>query len=253
MTKKLFDDRAATELLGFVFIFSMIVASVGLLYVSGVGSLEDARDMEQSKNAERAFTALATTFDDLQRNRAPARAGEVRLGGGTIAVNETTQLRIGVEQTSPTAVEINRTLGQGALVYTVNDRVVRYESGAVFSGGEAGSWVVRRPAFDCTPDRAIVSAVAINETGDISSVSKQGSVLVVGRTMDTELLFPLGGARQDDTAATTVRIRAESSPNSEAWNRYFESNGWEKDGTWYECPTRRAFVRETVVGFDVRN
>ncbi len=247
------DDRAVSEVLGFVFVFSMIITSVGLLYVSGVGSLSDVRDVEQSKNAERAMTALATTFDDLQRNRAPAHAGEIRLVGGTIRVDRTTKFRVAVEQTSPSAVTVNRTFGQGALVYTVNDRVVRYESGAVFSGRESGSVLLRRPAFDCTPDRAIVSAIAVSRTGDTSSVSKQGSVLVVGRKTNTELLFPLGGAEQDGTQATTVRIRASPSPNSAAWHRYFESNGWTKNGSWYECPTSRAFVRETTVAFEVRN
>lgn len=247
-----FDERGVSEVLGFIFIFAIIVASVGILYVSGVGSLTDARNAEQSRNAQRAFSALATTFGDLQRGRTPARAGEVRLSGGTLSMEQGTELRLVVDRTSPSAVEFNRTLSRGALVYTHDGDVVAYEAGAVFARSDGGSFTIRPPAFACGPDRAFVSSVSVEQGGGSSAVSTQGSVLLVGRTESTELVFPTDATPQDGVRATTVRLNVESSPNGAAWRRYFEANGWSKNGTWYECHTRRAVVRETTVVFAIR-
>lgn len=248
-----FDDRGVSEVLGFIFIFAIIVASVGVLYVSGVGSLTDARNAEQSRNAQRAFSALATTFDDLQRGRAPARAGEVRLSGGSLGFENESTLRVVVGQTSPSAIDLNRTLSNGAVVYSFDGTDVRYEAGAVFSRSGGGSVTIRPPAFACNPDRAFVSAVSVDRAGNTSAVSKHGSILLVGRTVSTELVFPTDATPQDDVRATTVEVSVVSSPNDAAWRRYFESNGWSKNGSWYECRTQRAVVRETVVVFSVRD
>ena len=246
------DERGVSEVLGFIFIFAIIVSSVGILYVSGVGSLTAARNAEQTRNAQRAFSALATTFDDLQRGRAPARAGEVRLSGGSLSVENETTLRVAVNQTSPSAIELNRTLSHGSLVYSYDGKVVQYEAGAVFTRRDGGSITVRPPAFSCSPDRAFVSAISVERSGNTTAVSKQGSVLVVGRTGSTQLVFPTNATPQDGTRATTVTVSVVSSPNGAAWRRYFEANGWQKSASGYECHTRRTFVRETTVVFSIR-
>ncbi|EFW91650.1 hypothetical protein ZOD2009_12387 [Haladaptatus paucihalophilus DX253] len=248
-----FDERGVSEVLGFIFIFSIIVASVGILYVSGVGSLTSARNAEQSRNAQRAFSALATTFDDLQRGRAPARAGEIRLSGGSLSVENETELRVVVDQTSPSAVTLNRTLSHGSLVYSFDGSVVRYEAGAVFGRSDGGSVTLRPPAFACGPDRAFVSSVSVVGAGGPSALRTDGSVLLVGRTASKELVFPTDSTPQDAAQATTVRITVASSPDDAAWRRYFEGTGWSKNGSWYECHTRRAVVRETTVAFSVRD
>ncbi len=247
------DDRGVSEVLGFIFIFAIIVGSVGILYVSGVGSLTGARNAEQSHNAQRAFSALATTFDDLQRGRAPARAGEIRLSGGSLSVENGTTLRVAINQTSPSAIELNRTLSHGSLVYSYDGKTVRYEAGGVFSRSDGGSVTIRSPAFSCSPDRAFVSATSVDRGGGATAVSKQGSVLVVGRTASTELVFPTNAKPQDGMRKTTVTVTVVSSPNEAAWRRYLEANGWEKTGSGYQCHTRQAFVRETTVVFSIRS
>lgn len=242
------ESRAVSEMVSFVLVFSVIVASVGVLYVSGVGSLTEARETEQVKNAERAFVALATTFDDLQEGRAPARAGEVRLANGIIRQSDGSRLRVQVER-SGSASTWNWTSGGAALTYEFDERRVRYDHGAVFSASDRRSVLVHEPSFRCSNRSAIVSTARIDWTG-ATSASKQGSVFIIGRSQGSELLFPQEATPQEGN--TTVRIRVASSPTRDAWERYLDDEGWTENGSWYECTANTAVVRRTAVAVEVR-
>ncbi|WP_327052172.1 DUF7289 family protein [Halomicrococcus gelatinilyticus] len=242
------EGRAVSEMVSFVLVFSIIVASVGVLYVSGIGSLTEARESEQVKNAERAFVALATTFDDLQQGRAPARAGEIRLANGIIRQNDGSRLRVQVER-SGAASPWNWTSGGAALTYEFDERRIRYDHGAVFRASDAGNVLVHEPAFHCSNGSAVVSTVRIEST-ETTSVSKQGSVFIVGRSHGSELLFPQDATPQ--AGNTTVRVQVSSSPTRAAWERYLDDAGWSKNGSWYECSADTAVVRRTAITVEFR-
>jgi len=64
--------------MGFVFAFALVTASVGVVYTTGIGGLEDARENEQVTNAVRAFDVLHDNIEDVTREDAPSRATEKR-------------------------------------------------------------------------------------------------------------------------------------------------------------------------------
>ncbi|WP_135829046.1 DUF7289 family protein [Halorussus halobius] len=241
-------SRGVSHVVGYVLVFAVVMASVGVLYGSGVGSLEGVRDAEQVDNAERAVVALAQNFAAVDRGRAPGRAGEVRLGGGRLAVEEATEFRVTVERGGDV---VQQRVGVGALVYEYDDTEIRYEAGGVFRTEDGGSVLARRPAFDCAPDRALVSTVSLRRAGDTGAVAEDGTVVVVGRRAEASTVFPRSATPQGDEDAT-VRFEVVSSPSADAWGRYLTDSGWSRSGDVYECSTDRAFVRRTILDVAIR-
>ena len=75
------DERAVSDVLAFIIVFSIIITSVALVYGTGFSSLDQVREGEQKANAERAFEAIAYSMDDIETGAATRRGGSLELGG----------------------------------------------------------------------------------------------------------------------------------------------------------------------------
>lgn len=239
-------SRGVSEILGYILIFSMVISSVGILYISGVGSITEYRDIEQSNNADRAFVALATSIEDVHRGSAPQRAGEIRLGEGTLAVDDSTALAAKVADDN--GVLWSKTIGENSLTYQYDKTTIRYETGAVIRSNSEWSTVSKEPPFQCSPDYAIVSSLSIQEQGDISSISESGTVLVSTKrdTVDAKEFKP---SESSDPYTVTLSV---SSDAPQAWNSYLTESGWIEttDGS-YECTAERVLVRDTQISVEI--
>ena len=70
------DGRGVSEVISFVLVFSLIAATVALVYVSGIGGLESTRSSQRVTNAERAFDVLHDNIANIHRRCTPSRATE---------------------------------------------------------------------------------------------------------------------------------------------------------------------------------
>lgn len=156
------DERAVSELLGYVIVFSLVLASVALVSTVGLNQLESARDAEQLNNAEQAFDLLATNMDDIARRGAPSRSTEMQLVGGQVTVTDPITVTFrGIDDDAPTANNFNESYDVRPIRYTgrADDRAVVYVGGAVFRTNGDGGTTIRRPSFVATPDRLYVPFV----------------------------------------------------------------------------------------------
>ncbi len=241
------SDRAVSDVLGYVFVFSIIVALIGVLYVSGVGSLTGIRQTEQMNNADRGFVALGENFADLQSGRAPRRAGEIRLANGELSIGDASHVTLTVDSKNSVVGPIQ--VGQGALVYTLAGETVRYENGAVFRSQGGVYQLDRNPEFLCTADHAIISTVTLKPEGNISSIQRPGTVLISGARKSVELLYPSTGTSQIGVKTITLTI---SSDAADGWKPYLTNSGWKQTSSdTYTCTSKRAYVRETVIGIRI--
>jgi hypothetical protein len=234
--------RGASEILGFVILFSLIVTATGLAFTVGFDSLENARDDHQNENAEAAFLRLGTKFQQIGENGAPLRAGDLSVAPAGLSTGREVELAVTVHL--PPGDE-TRTFEVGSLSYALDDTAVAYEANAVFRRDGDGVAVLSPPSMTCDPVRTVVSFTALNATGPTSIAAE--SVTVVGRHEDTSLWYPFNrsGAGSADRA-TGISVGVDSS-NGVGWNHYFErAPGWtdpDGDGT-YTCDTDRVFVRQ---------
>jgi len=207
-------DRAASEVLGFALVFGMVVTSVAIVSVSGLGTLQDVRDAEQMNNAERAFDVLSDNMADLHQRGAPSRATEISLGNAQLYTAE--NVTINVTAVGDTGVD-NRSVERSVrpVVYDGNqDRKLIYEGGAVFRTSRDGGLVIGEPPMVFRDDR-VLTPVVQTRTDSIRSVGGS-TVLVRANRQSSEVNISAADSRYTDVSVNVT------SPRWELWQEYFE-------------------------------
>lgn len=223
-------DRGASDVIGFALVFGLVVTSVAIVSVSGVGSLENARDAEQLENAERAFDVLADNVADLHQRNAPSRATEISLGEAQLQTGDKIQMNVSIHrtgETDPTPIT-NRTIRP--IVYSGNqERQLVYEGGAVFRENRDGGVLVREPPFVVNDDRVLVPILALRS----QTVQSHGGSTVLVRTDHRRASIQHAST---DSGIEKVIVEIES-PRAYLWEEYFEGNGFNcsSPGTELEC------------------
>ncbi|WP_135304512.1 DUF7289 family protein [Haloarcula amylovorans] len=211
-------DRAVSEVLSYTLIFGIVVTSIALVSVTGVGALQDTRNAEQVDNAERAFDVLADNVADIHRHGAPSRATEVSLGEGQLVVADNVTVSVSVDEGSGF-----NTVGSWTVRPVeyggVDDQTLAYEAGGVFRTTRDGGVRVRKPPFVVSNERVLLPVVGLNRP---TTQSLGGSTVLV-RTKEerTDVVYA-------DTSSTVdgVRITIANSPRQSLWEEYFVDQGF---------------------------
>ena len=227
------DDRGVSEVLGFAMVFFIVIAAVGVLYLTGFGAMADYQEAERSANVDFAMDALAENFNDVLKSEGVfQRSGEINPRGGLISSTDEgpiEEIRIDGEDVLGDHLDRSGLDGIGAFTYTDDDATSVYQGGGVFKKGTGGEVVIREPPVRCIEDEpAVISIATVYGTdGTISadgnreiSVEKRGTTTVeMGDTVAIELM-------DDDEVDFT-----------DAWATALENRGFtsENDGYLFRC------------------
>lgn len=208
-------ERAVSEVIGFVLVFTLVIGSITVVYAGGFSALDSTRDGERVNNAERAFDVLANNFQALGRNEAPRRATEIKLSDAQLTLDERYSLKVNVS--GNTTVTSSRPLtydsGTGSRI--------TYEHGAIIRVDEDGGAVMlREPDFLFTDDRTVIRHIRLRG-GQLSNGGSQ-TVLVRGELNFRDRHYPPVGGDSDVTGET-VNVTFQTAPErTDAWFRYLE-------------------------------
>lgn len=230
------SDRGVSDVVGFVLVFSLVTTTVGVVYVAGIGGIEDARDAEQLDNVERAFDVLADNLEDIHRDNAPNRATEFRLYEATLALGAPTD--VSVEWLNNDTDTTNPVPGFGTdtspIVYTPRSEPsssVVYTGGAIVREGRSGAVIIHEPPFafdDNGGVRTAVIPVVDTRSPNREYVAGTSTVLIRTERIGNEVL----AARTDPSAETAdldgdsddeyeIRLDIATTPaRADAWVRY---------------------------------
>jgi len=208
------EPRAVSDTIGFVIVFSMVIAVVGLAFAGGLPALESVRDVERVDNAERAFDILAENLDDVQSQNAPSRATEIKLADASLALGEPVTVNVTGLSTVP-GRSFSTEYTTRPIVFEAADSAVVYSMGAVFRQEPGGTAALRSPPLVATSERVVLPVLVLQDDG---GTSVGGSTTVLIRT---------------DRAATRVLVAQPNSldrvymnvtsPRATAWARDLES------------------------------
>ncbi|AZH24988.1 DUF7289 family protein [Haloplanus aerogenes] len=213
------DDRAVSDVLSFILVFSLITASVGIVTVVGLGSLQDARNAERIDNGERAFEVLADNHRDIAHGGAPSRATEIKLAETTLTLADPSDSNVTLSDGTAVGSTESRsvtfgTAGDGSAL----SRGVVYELGAVFRVDRGGAAMRRAPPFQFDENRTVLHYVTLeSRTGQIQRQSGSTTVLVRSVRGTTTLI-----SHTEPTNEVTITVETEPR-RAEAWKRYFET------------------------------
>jgi hypothetical protein len=239
------NDRAVSDVVGYVLVFSLIIATVGVVTTVGFSTLDDRQSAERINNVERAFDVFATNLEDVYRQGAPSRATEMRLAGGTIRYGEPATVTIR-DANDP---NINHTMVATPLVYAESDSEIVYFGGAILRGEPDGSVTLREPPFVLEPDRSMLPLVRTTRAPGRSEVTRDGTVRIESRRTNVN-------ATTNSTLADGGDLElVVDSPRERAWDRYLGSEADRVDGwEYYETNSTLSFQTEelSVPRFRVR-
>lgn len=214
-------ERAQSNVLGFVFVFTIIVATIGIVYAVGLPVLQDVQSDERIDNMERAFEILDDNVEDVVYGGAPSRATEVRLTGGSLTVTESSTVTLSVQNTSNTSDNATYTATTRPIVFNDEGTTILTSFGAVIRSDGDAATMLARPEWLIEDDRAVVPFVVTAQGSGSSSVGGSLTLLVVTDAINRDAAgqFTTGPNSQ---ANVTVTVESEY---ASAWKRYFEDGG----------------------------
>ena len=151
------NHRAASEIIGFVLVFSLILGTITIVYIGGLSGLDDARNAERVNNAERAFDVMANNFQQMGRGDAPNRATEIKLADAQLSTSGNRQVSIKSSGMSTAAAASPVTIRYDA----PGDTRIVYENGAVIRVDDGAAIMRREPDFLFSDGKAVVRFIEL--------------------------------------------------------------------------------------------
>ncbi|MXR52214.1 hypothetical protein GRX03_11450 [Halovenus sp. WSH3] len=203
-------ERAVSEIIGYVVVFSLVLLSISVVSFTGLGILEESRDNEQAANAERAFDVVADNMASVYEQNSPSRATEIDLGESELFYADPIRIRVTVDDG---VVPRTHEYTARPVELQISDQTsLVYEGGAVFRQQANGGLMIRDPPFLLSEQR--VHFPIIHTVSDGSESSSGTTVLLRGKSTRREVLADT----QREYEEVTIEI---TSPRYEIWERYF--------------------------------
>lgn len=210
-------DRGVSDIVGFVLVFAIIVATVGVVYATGMSGLQNVRDAERVDNAERAFDVLADNVDDITQRNAPGRATEIKLADARLYLGEPITVNVTGEQVN----------GNGAFAFEQEIQPIVYEAGTeteivyvngavIRQNGRHG--VMKEPPGILMRDSATMLPIVQTRSQATQSVAGSTTVLVRAEASATDVVVA------SETGRWNVRVNVTST-RADVWREYFENQG----------------------------
>lgn len=245
-------DRGVSDTLGFVFIFALVISTVGLTFTFGYSGLQDTRDFERLNNAERAFDVMGDNFDDIVKRGAPSRATEVKVADAQLALADSTTVNVRI--TNSTGATRNIQYDLQPLVYEAGDGRIVYSNGAVFREDRGGAVVVRHSEFVLRQERVLLPVVTTRRSGDTNSIGGTTTVLVRAQSPEGQRQsFGFDIARTEPQAEVMVNV---TSPRPAVWEREldrYDDADCDVYGETVSCTVSnpgRVYVQETPINIE---
>jgi hypothetical protein len=223
-------DRGVSEVVGFVLIFSLVISTVGVVYVTGFNGLEDARDAERINNGERAFDVLSDNLEDMYRDGAPSRGTEVKLADAQLTLAEPTTIQVTVEDiTDDAGNPIVHEANVRPLVFsTGGPSKIVYENGAVIRVDRNGAIMQEAPPFLISEERTVLGYIVTQPAGG-ASVSVGGDATVLVRTVRTGQNTLVQD--YDDDVRATLSINTTTA-RAAVWEEYVNERADWSNSDW---------------------
>ena len=236
------DVRGVSDVVSFTLVFSTIIFMIGVVTITGIGTLSDVQDGTESNVAEETMRKYTSTPSEHRTTGAPRRSTTIKLQGHSLGITDT-GLEWSADGGSPDS------LGTNALVRrTETDENLIYESGALFRTRDDGAVTVREPPIRCGPRTAHISVVRLDGQFEFASDNR------------ITLRSELENQRITTRSADTVTLYTDDTANPQAWNNALEAADWQQvpsTTNQYQCsfddPPGRVVVHETTVSIDLVN
>lgn len=205
------DERALSNTLGYVILFSIVLLSITLTATFGVGGLTDARDGTIRTNAQQSMQTLGSAADDLRESNTTIRESAFRTSSGTLGYGEKTTVTV----SNSSHKWLNTTFRP--IVYRFDGTTMAYEAGAVIesSDGSGNAAMVEEPPFVLDSNTIILP---VTSTEPVAQGEVSGGIVTTQLLRESSTLNYTGSGRQN------INITIQTTPErAAAWQQTIQS------------------------------
>jgi len=218
------NDRAASEAIGFIIIFGIIIAGIGLVTLYGYPLLLKQQYGSDEQIMEKNLIVLQNDLKGLAYKTVPYKETSLKVDGGTLAVYNTTNSTDDAKFTISNNSGIIDVFYPGDMRYesTSAETGMSLENGAVVKRmiAQNGSAMLAEPRwfYDSQTKMAVIYLIGFNTT-DAISLSGVGTVkMALDQTKTTSTPYNVAG--------DTIYVKYTPNTNADystAWGNYFKN------------------------------
>jgi hypothetical protein len=219
------SQDAVSEVVGYTLLLGIIVLGIGIISLTALPIIQDAKEQAYLKNVEQGFTVLDSKASLASIGKQPTQIVQMYTQAGDITVNDSGLSRIKVTFTNGTATYVVYNESMGTIQYQLGDNKIAYEGGGVFRKypGEGDPVMITPPEFHYNGETLTLPIIRINSNQSVGGTGVITLRLVSGQTPN--VLFP----NPDDNPEYTNPLLLGKQVNVviksdyyKAWAKYIE-------------------------------
>ncbi|MDD1694278.1 MAG: hypothetical protein LUQ71_06095 [Methanoregula sp.] len=222
-----FADAGVSEAIGFILIFSIVIAGIGLVTLYGYPLLLNQQTNANERIMEKNMIVLQNDVKSLAYKTVPYKETSLKIDGGSLTVYNTTSTP------AVSKIDIQECGGGNVYVSAFQSGDLRYSSesagtdislqnGAVVMRPhvEPGSVMLAEPRwfYDAQTNTMVINLIGFNSTGIIARSGIGTVQMAMGETGYTRVDIPAGS---DLCVVYTPDPTPEGQNYMVAWNNYF--------------------------------
>ena len=249
-------DRGVSEVIGFLLIFTIIIAGIGLVTLYGYPMLLQQQSSANERIMEKNLIVLQNDLKSLAYNMVPYSETSLDVEGGTLTVYN-------MSYSPSSSFTISDTLGSINPPVTFQPGDLRYESPSAQTGislengavvmrmfAQSGSSMLAHPRwfYDGPTSKAVIYLIGFNSTNIMAQSGVGGVAMQLNQIQTNYTIYSI-------PSGDTVKVQYTPNPNanySAAWGNYFTNTGWMTSlGNWQykytQTPTTLVVYRYNII------
>lgn len=212
ITNKIYqNEEAASEVIGFIYIFAIVILSMSTIFVMGYPMLQSSIDESIFESTSQSFIVLQSNMKMVGFDQVPVKTMKIQLNGATLSVTRNSNITIEYDGGTP----LYYTTGE--IEYQKNDKFLTYENGGVWKRYPDGSIMVSGPRIYTDVDKntgTSYTTIGIVSAHGESSAGGKGMAILGMKYNESSInrtLIPVN---------VTIRI---NSTYASDWKKFLES------------------------------
>ena len=184
------SEDAVSEVVGYTLLLGIIVLAIGIISVTALPIIQDAKEKAYLKNVEQGFTVLDSKASLASIGKQPTQIVQMYTQAGGITVDDTSFSHIKVTFTNGTTTYVVYDESMGTIQYQLGNNKIAYEGGGVFRKypGEGDPVMITPPEFHYNGETLTLPIIRINSNESVGGTGVITLRLVSDQT--SYVLFP---------------------------------------------------------------
>jgi hypothetical protein len=218
------NEEAISEVLGYLFIFGIIVTAIAIVYAYSIPALYTAEDAHYLRNVDQSFLVLHYNANRIVTGSAPSQIVEVKIKDSSLGIYRKSELNLSfyvLNETSLQYEEENIFVPLLTVEHSYDDRNIAYEGGGVWVS-DGGVAMLAKPIISIGNTTVIPVAAIL---GNNSSI---GGTAIVRIQLENWYRVMYGGTTIEERKNITNLTLQISSDYCRGWRTYFYELGFEE-------------------------